>query len=1128
MMSAAQPGSGAVDGRTPEQPGQPFVGRARELGELDARLAGLPATAAGGAILVTGEAGIGKTRLVEVAAQRAAALGVLPLWATAWDGGGAPAYWPWVQVIRALAATRDDEQLQAEVGPGGSWLARLVPELAERLPQAAPEPPEDPVQARFALFDALATFLERASKATPLMVVLDDASRADPGSLLALEFVVGRLRDTPVLVLATVREPDPASSDSTEILTTIARGGLRIPLGGLAVAELAALIERRSGGSAAAGLSEAIHSATGGNPFFSDEVVRLLVAEQRVSQVVDVRRLPLPAGVLEAVRQRLEPLPAEVLGTLSVAAVIGEQFTLATLQRALAAGAETALEALDVAEAAGLVHEVPGEVGRFRFSHGLLREALYQRLSASRRVRGHHAVGLALEERYGAAVEPHVAELAHHFVEAAPTGEVERAVDYASRAGRRALRAVAYEEAARWFDAALRAHELGERNERRSAELLLARGASELKADDPAAHETLLNAAAEARVLGAADLEAEAALTLAGFGLSPGIIDADLVRLLNDALDAVGPDDSAPRARLLARLSEALYWSQSTDHRLELVEEAIAIARRLDDPPTLAFVLSHGFVATWSAAGAARGLAWADELLALAERVGDVELGLQARSWRIDVLFELGDLAASDRAIAEFDSLAEHLRQPRAMWYRPLVKAMRATMRGRFDEAAELHRAGADMASSFPRSMAPQIAAAQLFFMAWYRGGLEELEPAVRDFADRYPSLPVWRCALAACHRQRGDHAAMQRELDRVADRDFAVLPDDNVRLVACALLSEVVADLGDAPRAQALYDLMLPMADHNVVSPQAGLLGPVARYLGLCAATTGDIDQARKHFAAAREGARRADAAPLLALLALDEGSLLLRTGDVARGRELAAEAADRARRLNLEWVVARADRVLEEVGALPSRPTTGASGETVAASLRNEGEVWAIGFDDRVVRIRDAKGLHYLGRLLAHPGVEFHALDLVGGETAVPTTAAVGASREDDLHVGTGGDAGPALDSAAKSAYKARIAELRAELDEAESFNDPERADRAREELEFVGRELAGAVGLGGRDRKLKSDAERARVNVTRAIRSVIKRVADEDAALGHELDATVRTGTFCVHEPDPRAPVRWEVGT
>jgi hypothetical protein len=155
----------------------------------------------------------------------------------------------------------------------------------------------------------------------------------------------------------------------------------------------------------------------------------------------------------------------------------------------------------------------------------------------------------------------------------------------------------------------------------------------------------------------------------------------------------------------------------------------------------------------------------------------------------------------------------------------------------------------------------------------------------------------------------------------------------------------------------------------------------------------------------------------------------------------------------------------------------------------------------------------------------VEVHALDLVGG-TAAGATASIDPEADLDVRMAGSGDTGPALDAGAKAAYKARLDELREEAEEAESFNDPERAARAREEIDFIARELAGAVGLGGRDRKTGSDAERARVNATRSIRTVLKRVAEHDADLGRELEATVRTGTFCAYEPDPRRPVSWTV--
>lgn len=224
------------------------------------------------------------------------------------------------------------------------------------------------------------------------------------------------------------------------------------------------------------------------------------------------------------------------------------------------------------------------------------------------------------------------------------------------------------------------------------------------------------------------------------------------------------------------------------------------------------------------------------------------------------------------------------------------------------------------------------------------------------------------------------------------------------------------------------------------------------------------------------------------------------------------------------MDAIVARFDAI----GAPP--PTPVAAPE--AAALSREGDVWTFGFEGRTVRVTDAKGVHYLASLLLNPGVEIHAIDLVAMDEGGPVSAAGGSSAaraaDAGLEIRAAGDddTGPVLDAEAKRAYKLRLDELRDELEEAESFNDPERASRAREEIEFLGHELARAVGLRGRDRKTGSNAERARVNVTRALRSVLKRVAEHDATLGRELEATIRTGTFCAFEPDPRRPVSWTV--
>ena len=205
----------------------------------------------------------------------------------------------------------------------------------------------------------------------------------------------------------------------------------------------------------------------------------------------------------------------------------------------------------------------------------------------------------------------------------------------------------------------------------------------------------------------------------------------------------------------------------------------------------------------------------------------------------------------------------------------------------------------------------------------------------------------------------------------------------------------------------------------------------------------------------------------------------------------------------------------------------TSDYGGVTATASLELRGDHWALRSGRGELTLRDSKGVRYLARLLAAPGVEMHAMDLQSEALgpAGPSPSAP-AAKEAGLTLRGSVDAGPMLDTTAKREYRARIEELEAEIVEAEEFNDPERAANAREELEFIGNELAAAVGVGGRDRRVASEAERARVNVTRAIRSALSRIEQHDETIGGQLKASVRTGTFCCYEPVPGRATRWTV--
>lgn len=320
------------------------------------------------------------------------------------------------------------------------------------------------------------------------------------------------------------------------------------------------------------------------------------------------------------------------------------------------------------------------------------------------------------------------------------------------------------------------------------------------------------------------------------------------------------------------------------------------------------------------------------------------------------------------------------------------------------------------------------------------------------------------------------------------------------------------------------------------------------------------DLDAARAH---SEELRRTADVYRTLALrsaAATVEGRVRLTAGDVdaavtilrravqlwretdvpyemARARELLAEALtaagdEDAARLEASAAKSVLERLASDVDPaavtkstmsfpLAAPPTTAVSQPN--ARLKREGEYWSIAYGDDAFLLKDSKGLHHLARLLALPAREQHVLDLVG--TTVGKARARAAPAGIELG-GSADDAGPVLDPQAKTAYRARLEALRAELQEAEEWADEGRMTKAREEIEFIAAELAAAVGLGGRDRKAASIAEKARLNVTRSIRSSIDRIAEHSPALGAHLSATVKTGTFCAYVPDPRHAIHWEI--
>jgi tetratricopeptide (TPR) repeat protein len=1147
-----------------------FVGRAREMQALDLgvedALGGRPRL-----YLVAGEPGIGKTRLAYEATVAARQRGMRVVWGRCHEDGDAPAYWPWVQILRTYVQDANPDGLRADLGGAASDVAEIVPALRERLPDLPVPQPLDPERARFRLFDGLTTFFQSASRREPLMLVIDDLHGADKLSLLLLQFLARTIADSRVLLVGTYRDMDISRRHPLfQTLGELARQDLsrRILLRGLERDDIARFVRIASGQEPPPSLVTALRQSTEGNPFFVGEVVRLLATEGRLDAwEEDVPwTFAIPQGVREAVGRRVDHLSEDGAAILTVAAAIGRDLSLSVLEPVAELPRARVLDALEEGVRARVLVRVPATPGAYRFAHALVRDALYEDLTTADRVRLHRRIRDTLAALHRADPEPHLAELARHAFEAASGGDVDQAVDYACRAGDRAIRQLDYAEGVHHYVRALHASEWQKPvDDRRRCEMWLALGdAQEKSGDAPEARQSFLRAAEMARKLGEPELLARAAIGVGRQWAQIGVVDETLVALLEEALAAIGDRNDALRARVLARLARELYWTDACARREALSREAIEVAERTHDVAALAECVHQRRAVCWGPDNVEERLAMANEIVRLAEEGAQRELAVVGRLWRLVDALELGDVPFVVAELEVCVRLAEELRQPPLLHWVGVFRGALMLVLGRFEDAERIAMEAFNVGRRVQFHIAAEAFAIQMVLLRREQGRLHEAEAGARAYVEKFPAVPAWRCALAYVSAEMGHEAEARRQLEQLAAKDFRDLPRDFTWVPALTLLSEVAVTLGDARRAEQLYELLEPFAGRNVVVG-FGLVayGPTSHFLGLLATLLRRWDDAERHFADAlamtgRMGARsfRAQVQRGWARMLVARGA----EGDGARAVALLDEALVTLRGLDMGALVARAERDRAAAAALAgvpavgleAAPQRGARGEIVALGTRNgrgasrhggeeielpcgdeslgpcvfrkEGEYWTIACDGLVLRLKDAKGLHYLANLLRRPGQEVHALDLVSEAAGARTPAAAthGLTRAACAN----GRTGPLLDPRAKAAYRERLAALREEQEEAERFNDPGRATRAREEIEILTQQLASAVGLGGRDREAASEAERARLTVTKRIKDVLVKIRAGHPTLGHHLMGSVKTGYFCTYTPPPDRPIPWAV--
>ncbi|MEO8457000.1 MAG: protein kinase, partial [Chloroflexota bacterium] len=379
-----------------------FVGREKEMDELRAGLEDA-LSGRGRLMMLVGEPGIGKTRTSEEFATYARLRNAQVLWGRCYEGEGAPAYWPWVQIIRSYVHDKEPKELMSEMGPGAADIAQVVSEVKERLPGLPAPPTLEPEQARFRLFDSITTFLKNASKEKPLMVVLDDMHWADKPSLLLLQFMAKELRGSRLLVLGTYRDVELRRQHPlAQALGELNRENLsqRVLLRGLTENDVKRFVEVTAGTTPSEALVQAVYKETEGNPFFVNEIVRLLVADGRLEKAEGVKdwSVTIPQSVKEVVGRRLDHLSEECNKALTIGAVIGREFGVRLLEKVSEVKGDRLVDALEEAMGARVIAELPRGVDMYWFSHALIRETLYEELSTTRRIRLHRQIGEALEE----------------------------------------------------------------------------------------------------------------------------------------------------------------------------------------------------------------------------------------------------------------------------------------------------------------------------------------------------------------------------------------------------------------------------------------------------------------------------------------------------------------------------------------------------------------------------------------------------------------------------------------------------------------------------------------------------------------------------------------------------------
>lgn len=888
-------------------------------------------------VFVTGEPGIGKTTLVEAFAEslrastepegKAAAPAVLLGRGRCLEEyGSTEAYLPILEALEDIVRA-----------PGSNTfsdaLRRCAPTWLVQLPWLVREEDSARLQldlqwsTRERMLREIATMLELASADTPIVLLLEDLHWSDPSTATLLSFLGQRRQPARLFLLCTYRpvEVIVANHPLREVRQRLQTGAhcVDVPLLYLTLTDVGRLLEARLGGTIDDAVVRLVHRGSNGNPLFVSHLVDHLIAQGVLRQQEGVWRAttestqaepPVPAGLREVIEKSFLRLSPEENTILEAASVCGCEFSTAAVAHGLErplGDVERICEGLvrrgDALRSNGTILLGNGQVcGRYALVHALLQNVFYQRLPPSRRMQLHQRLAVWGETNAAGA-----AELAHHFSLAGTAEAAAKAITYAQQAAERAHRMFAYEEAVSHWQTALRVvRQHASANSQQEGEVLANLAKAEQVAGHIARAETSFKEVARlARSRRDFHLLARGAIGIGHGYQRIGQPDPLLIEVLEEALQGLGAADHPLRALTLVHLDYALASVPGTlARRAQLANEALSLARRLDDLETLVWVMQY---TRWAFRGPQLRDDWRAgiaEIEALLTRVTDTEQMLMLRYLQVTDLLELGDIPEVRQQLAILMEHAEAAQLPWFLWMVLRLRTALALLCGELDEveglAAETCRVG--QLSDHPNVM--QMYAAQLTLLRVEQGRLDEVEPLVRAAVAQNPYVPTWRMFLAYLLTELGDPKEARTIFDDVAQKDFADVPRDTTWFIFMAFAASTAYALGDSQRADVLYAELLPYRDRCTGIGSSMLsFGHLERYLGLLAAAAGHKSTATAHFERALRENEKMGAWPWVVLAARDYAHLLTGGGKTTTKKALTLldHAETTAKRLGMDgWV--------------------------------------------------------------------------------------------------------------------------------------------------------------------------------------------------------------------------------